>query len=136
MVGSTSEVLESSKNINDIHDTDLKNNSLFMLNTDTENIEISNEELLSTPDDVIIKSEIEEQSEDEENNALERFIIVEEAVEEVITTYDEHILEICQEDDKMDVDQYEDFGYESLSSPEYDYNRTHYIPHTLTNLLL
>lgn len=135
MVGSTSEVLESSKNINDIHDIDLKNNSLFMLNTDTENIEITNGELLSTPDDVVIKSEIEEQSEDEENNALERFIIVEEAVEEVITNYDEHILEICQ-DDKMDVDQYEDFGYESLSSPEYDYNRTHYAPHTLTNLLL
>lgn len=134
MVGSTSEVLESSKNINDIHNTDLKHNLLFMLNTDTENIEVSNEELLSTPDDVIIKSEIEEQSEDEENNALERFIIVEEAVEEVITTYDEHILEICQEDDKMDVDQYEDFGYESLSSPEYDY-RTHYAPQTLTNLL-
>lgn len=135
MVGSTSEILEPSKNIDDIHNVDISYDPLFMLNTDTKNIKISNEETqLSTCPDIVIKSEIEEQSENDESNALERFIIVEEAVEEVITTYDEHIVEICQEDDNMDMEQYEDFGYESLSSPEYDY-KTHYTPQILSNLL-
>jgi len=108
-----------------------------MLNTDTKNIKISDKEthLSSTCPDIVIKSEIEEQPENEESNALERYIIVEEAVEEVTTTYDEHIVEICQEDDNMDTEQYEDFGYESLSSPEYDY-KTHYTPQMLTTNLL
>lgn len=134
MVGSASEILESGQNIDDLHNTDLNNDPLFMLNTDSEQVKITEKETqLSTPD-VTLKLEVEVQSENE-SNALERFIIVEEAVEEVTTTYDEHILEICQEDDNMDVEQYEDFGYESLSSPEYDY-KTHYTQHTLTDLLL
>jgi len=136
MVGSTSEVMESGQNINlpnaDIND----DNSIFMLNTDTDKItstvKIPTEEMqFSVPN--IDQSKIEEHSEDK-SNSLERFIIVEEAVEEVTTTYDEHILEICQEDD-IDTEQYDDIGYESLSSPEYDY-RTHYsTPLILTDLL-
>lgn len=129
MVGSPSEILEPSKNIDDLHNVGISYDP-FMLNTNTKNIKISDEEetqLSWTCSDVVIKCEIEEQSENDECNALERFIIVEEAVEEVTTTYDEHILEICQEDNNMDTEQYEDFGYESLSSPEYDY-KTHYIP--------
>jgi len=135
MVGGTSEVMEPGQNINlpnaNINDDD----PIFMLNTDTEKIidtdKIPTEEMqilaLNTDRD-----EIEEHSEDK-SNSLERFIIVEEAVEEVTTTYDEHILEICQEDD-IDTEQYEDIGYESLSSPEYDY-RTHYSsPLILTDL--
>jgi len=129
MVGSTSEVLESCENIDDIHNTDIKNEPLFMLNTDTKTV---NEETKPKTENIVIKSEVEDF--EDESNALERFIIVEEAIEEVTTTYDEHILEICQEDDNMDTEQYEDFGYESLSSPEYDY-RTHYTPHTLTDLI-
>jgi len=134
MVGSASEVLESGQNIDD--DTDLKDASLFMLNTDIESANISNEEIRSLTPDIVIKTEIEEpEPENEyESDTLERFIIVEEAVEEVTTTYDEHILEICQEDENMDADQYEDYGYESLSSPEYDY-RTQYTPHMLTDML-
>lgn len=132
MVGSASEVLEPGQDIDD--DTDLKDPSLFMLNTDIEPVKISYGETRPQTPDIVIKTEIEEQPE-EESYALERYIIVEEAVEEVTTTYDEHILEICQEDDNMDADQYEDYGYESLSSPEYDY-RTQYTPHTLTDILL
>lgn len=136
MVGSTSEVMESGQNINlpnaDIND----DNSIFMLNTDTDKItstvNISTEEMQFLAPN-IDQSKIEEHSEDK-SNSLERFIIVEEAVEEVTTTYDEHILEICQEDD-IDTEQYDDIGYESLSSPEYDY-RTHYsTPLILTDLL-
>lgn len=137
MVGSPSEVLESGQNIDD--DTDLKDPSLFMLNTDIESAKISNEEIRSLTPDIVIKTEIEEPEPEPENenesDTLERFIIVEEAVEEVTTTYDEHILEICQEDDNMDTDQYEDYGYESLSSPEYEY-KTQYTPHLLTDILL
>lgn len=139
MVGSTSEVLEPSQNIDELHNVDINEESLFMLNTDTDtdtdtDIKIPIEEikLLTIPD--IKECEIEEQSETDESDALERFIIVEEAVEEVTTTYDEHILEICEEDDNMDIEQYEDFGYESLSSPEYDY-KTQYTQQTLADFL-
>lgn len=122
--------MESSQNIDLLPNVDVKDDyPLFMLNIDTESDKIPNEET-QISSNVVIKSEIEEQSENESNDALERFIIVEEAVEEVSTTYDEHILEICQ-DDNMDTEHYEDIGYESLSSPEYDY-RTHYTPHSLT----
>jgi len=114
---------------------------LFTLNTGTEKItdvntvKIPTEEMHFLAPNVVVKSEIEEHSEDE-SNSLERFIIVEEAVEEVTTTYDEHILEICQEDDAMDcTEQYEDIGYESLSSPEYDYKTRYSTPPILTDLL-
>jgi len=135
MVGSTSEIMESGQNINlpnaDIND----DKSIFMLNTDTDKItstvKIPTEEMQFLAPK--IEPKIEEHSEDK-SNSLERFIIVEEAVEEVTTTYDEHILEICQEDD-IDTEQYDDIGYESLSSPEYDY-RTHYsTPLILTDFL-
>lgn len=137
MVGSPSEIMEPSQNI-DLSNVDVKHDyPLFMLNIDTESDKVADkvdEETQPLSSNVVIKSEIEEQSENE-NNALERFIIVEEAVEEVTTTYDEHILEICQEDDNMDTEQYEDIGYESLSSPEYDY-RVHYnTSHSLTDLI-
>lgn len=135
MVGSTSEVLEPSQNIDDLHNVDINEDSLFMLNTDTDTdikIPIEETKLFTIPD--IKECKIEEQSETDESDALERFIIVEEAIEEVTTTYDEHILEICEEDDNMDTEQYEDFGYESLSSPEYDY-KTQYTPQTLTDFL-
>lgn len=147
MVGSTSEVLEPGQNI-DLSNVDVKDDPLFMLNTNTDTDivkkeikkEIPNEEMqLLTPNKETqaltlnnIKLEVEEQYENE-SNALERFIIVEDAVEEVTTTYDEHILELCQEEDNMDTEQYEDIGYESLSSPEYDY-RAQYTPHIFTNL--
>jgi len=140
MVGSTSKVMEPSQNIDDLHNVDINEDSLFMLNTNSDtntdtDIKIPSEEIkLSTIPNIIKESKIEEQSENDENNALERFIIVEDAVEEVTTTYDEHILEICQEDDNMDTEQYEDFGYESLSSPEYDY-KTQYTPQPLTDFL-
>jgi len=128
MVGSTSEIMEPGQNINLLNaDVKVEDDSLFMLDTDTDTITDANtvtdtvknptEDMNFLVPDVVIKSEVEEYSEDE-NNSLERFIIVEEAVEEVTTTYDEHILEICQEDDDdMDTEQYEDIGYESLSSP-------------------
>lgn len=132
MVGDTSEILESGQNINDLHNVDIKDDSMLMLNINTETVKIPKQETQYSSPNIVIKSKIEEQTVNE-NNALERFIIVEEAVEEVTTTYDEHILEICQEDD-MDTEQYEDFGYESLSSPEYDC-KTHYIPHLSTDLL-
>lgn len=132
MVGNTSEILEPCADI-DIHGEDIKVNPLFMLNTDTDTLKISNAETQTATSDVVIKTEIEEEPENE-SNALERFIIVEEAVEEVTTSYDEHILEICQDDDNMDTEQNEDFGYESLSSPEYEC-RTHYAPQILTDLL-
>jgi len=126
MVGSTSKVMESSQNINLPNADIIDDNSIFMLNTDTDKItstvKIPTEDMQFLAPN-IDQSKIEEHSEDK-SNSLERFIIVEEAVEEVTTTYDEHILEICQEDD-IDTEQYEDIGYESLSSPEYDY-RTHY----------
>lgn len=126
MVGSTSEVMEPSYNI-DLPNADINNDDqqLFMLKTDTDTVKMSAEEMHYLTPKVEIKSEIEEHF-DDESNSLERFIIVEEAVEEVTTTYDEHILEMCQEDNSMDTDQYEDIGYESLSSPEYEY-KTHYI---------
>lgn len=130
MVGSTSEVMESGKDIG-LCDADIKVDPLIMLNTDIESIKNSNDETQSSLE-VIMKTEVEEQPE-HESNALERFIIVEEAVEEVSTSYDEHILEICQDED-MNTEQYEDFGYESLSSPEYEC-RTHYAPLILTDLL-
>lgn len=179
MVGSTSEIMEPGQNI-DLPNADIKveDDSLFMLNTDTDTItgastvkiptgemhfltpnlvnadikveddplftlntdtiidantvKIPTEEMHFLAPNVIVKSEIEEHSED----SLERFIIVEEAVEEVTTTYDEHILEICQEDDAMDcTEQYEDIGYESLSSPEYDYKTRYSTPPILTDLL-
>lgn len=139
MVESTSKVMEPSQNIDDLHNVDINEDSLFMLNTNSDtntdtDIKIPSEEIkLSTIPNIIKESKIEEQSENDENNALERFIIVEDAVEEV-TTYDEHILEIYQEDDNMDTEQYEDFGYESLSSPEYDY-KTQYTPQPLTDFL-
>lgn len=131
MVGSTSEVLEPSQNIDDLHHVDINEDSLFMLNTD---IKIPNEETKSLTIPDIKEESIKEQSETNDSDVLERFIIVEEAVEEVTITYDEHILEICEEDDNMDTEQYEDFGYESLSSPEYDY-KTQYTPQTLTDFL-
>jgi len=136
MVGSTSEVLEPNKDIDNLHSEDINYDPLFMLNTDTKNVKVSDEETHSpsSSSDINIKCEIEEQSENDEKNALECFIIVEEAVEEVTTSYDEHIFEICQEDDDMETEQYEDFGYESLSSPEYDY-KTHYTSQILTNLI-
>lgn len=135
MVGSASEILEPGKNINDLPSTDVEvDNPLLLLNTDKETLKNSNEETQFSSPNVVIKTEIEEQSYSEYNNSLERFIIVEDAVEEVTTTYDEHILEINQEDDTMDTEQYEDFGYESLSSPEYD-SRTHYTQHVLTDIL-
>lgn len=181
MVGSTSEIMEPGQNI-DLPNADIKveDDSLFMLNTDTDTdtitgastvkiptgemhfltpnlvnadikveddplftlntdtiidantVKIPTEEMHFLAPNVIVKSEIEEHSED----SLERFIIVEEAVEEVTTTYDEHILEICQEDDAMDcTEQYEDIGYESLSSPEYDYKTRYSTPPILTDLL-
>lgn len=134
MVGSTSEILEPGQNI-DLYDLDLKNDDpLLMLNPDTETSKISNEKTQISSLDVEIEPKIKEEPEDESNDSLERFIIVEEAIEEVTTSYDEHILEICQGDDNMDTEQYEDIGYESLSSPEYDY-RTHYSPQILTNFL-
>lgn len=118
--------MESSQNINLPNADIIDDNSIFMLNTDTDKItstvKIPTEDMQFLAPN-IDQSKIEEHSEDK-SNSLERFIIVEEAVEEVTTTYDEHILEICQEDD-IDTEQYEDIGYESLSSPEYDY-RTHY----------
>lgn len=150
MVGSTSEVLEPGQNIDDLSNVDVKDDPLFMLNTNANTdmikkeikIEIPNEENQffepNTDTQTLainnIKLEVEEQYENE-SNALERFIIVEDAVEEVTTTttYDEHILELCQEEDNMDIEQYEDIGYESLSSPEYDY-RAQYTPHIFTNL--
>lgn len=127
--------MEPSQNI-DLPDVDVKEDySLFMLNIDTEPNKISNDETQVSSSNIIIKTEIEEESEEVDSKEdLERFIIVEEAVEEVSTTYDEHILEICQEDDNMDTEHYEDVGYESLSSPEYDY-RTHYTPHALTDII-
>lgn len=126
VVGSPSEIMESGQNI-DLPDIDIKSDdSLFMLNPDTEISKISNEKTHVPALGIEIEPKVEEESEDESNNSLERFIIVEEAVEEVTTSYDEHILEICQ-DDNMDTEQYDDIGYESLSSPEYDY-RTHYSP--------
>lgn len=136
MVGGTSEIMEPSQNIDDLSNVDIKVEPLFTLNTDndTENINISNDETQFLFSNIIPKSENEDQSENE-SDTLERFIIVEEAVEEITTTYDEHILEICQEEDNMDTDHYEDFGYESLSSPEYDY-KTHYSPQLLTKLIL
>lgn len=136
MVGGTSEIMEPSQNIDDLTNIDIKVEPLFTLNTDsdTEDNNIPNEETQFLITNNIFKSEIEEQSESE-SDALERFIIVEEAVEEVTTSYDEHIFEICQEDDNMDTDQYEDFGYESLSSPEYDYKPHYIVPHTLTKLI-
>lgn len=120
----------------------VEDDPLLMLNTDTDTITDVNKVKIQSEEqemhflapDVVIKTEIEEHSEDE-NNSLERFIIVEEAVEEVTTTYDEHILEICQEDDDMDTEQYEDIGYESLSSPEYDYRTRYSTPPILTDLL-
>ncbi|XP_029343638.1 uncharacterized protein LOC100574802 isoform X2 [Acyrthosiphon pisum] len=181
MVGSTSEIMEPGQNI-DLPNADIKveDDSLFMLNTDTDTdtitgastvkiptgemhfltpnlvnadikveddplftlntdtiidantVKIPTEEMHFLAPNVVVKSEIEEHSED----SLERFIIVEEAVEEVTTTYDEHILEICQEDDAMDcTEQYEDIGYESLSSPEYDYKTRYSTPPILTDLL-
>jgi len=103
--------------------------------TDANTVKIPTEEMHFLVPNMVVKSEIEEHSEDE-SNSLERFIIVEEAVEEVTTTYDEHILEMCQEDDDMDcTDQYEDIGYESLSSPEYDYKTRYSTPPILTDLL-
>jgi hypothetical protein len=129
--------MEPSQNI-DFHHIDIKNdNSLFMLNPDTETSKISNEKTqIPTLDVDEIEPKVEKELENVSNDSLERFIIVEEeAVEEITTSYDEHILEICQDDDNMDTEQYDDFGYESLSSPEYDY-RTHYSPQILTNLLL
>lgn len=142
MVGSTSEVMEPGQNINLLNaDIKVEDDSLFMLDTDTgtdtitDTVKIPTEETHIMVPDVVIKSEIEEYSEDE-SNSLERFIIVEEAVEEVTTTYDEHILEICQEDDDdMDTEHYEDIGYESLSSPEYDYRTRYSTPPILTDLL-
>jgi len=136
MVGSTSEIMESGQNINLLNADINDDNSIFMLNTDTDKItntvKIPTEEMQFLAPNVD-QSKIEEHSEDQ-SNSLERFIIVEEAVEEVTTTYDEHILEICQEDD-IDTEQYDDIGYESLSSPEYDY-RTHYsTPLILTDIL-
>lgn len=145
MVGSSSEVMEPSQNIN-LPNGDIKveDDSLFMLNTDTDTITDTNtitdtdtvkvptEEMHLLDPNVVVKTEIEEHSEGE-SDSLERYIIVEEAVEEVTTTYDEHILEICQEDD-MDTEQYEDIGYESLSSPEYDYKARYNTPPILTNL--
>jgi len=115
---------------------------LLMLNTDTDTIKDENtvktltekQEMQFLAPNAVVKLEIEEQSEDQ-NNSLERFIIVEDAVEEVTTTYDEHILEICQEDDDMDTEQYKDIGYESLSSPEYDYRTRYSTPPILTDLL-
>jgi len=141
MVGSTSEIMEPSQNIN-LPNADIKveDDSLFMLNTDTDSItdtntvKIPTEEMHALEPNVVIKSEIEEHYSESESDSLERFIIVEEAVEEVTTTYDEHILEICQEDD-MDTEQYEDIGYESLSSPEYDYRTRYSSSPLLTNLL-
>lgn len=133
-MGSTSEIMEPSQNI-DFHHIDIKNDdSLFMPNTDTETSKISNEKTQIPTLDVEIKPKVEEELENASNDSLERFIIVEEAVEEITTSYDEHILEICQDDDNMDTEQYDDIGYESLSSPEYDY-RAHYSPQILTNLL-
>lgn len=135
MVGSASEILEPSQNINNLPNADVKvDNPLLVPNTDKEVLQNSNEETQFSSPNFVIKTEIEDKSYSECNNSLERFIIVEDAVEEVTTTYDEHILEICQEDDNMDTDQYEDFGYESLSSPEYD-SRTHYTQHVLTDIL-
>lgn len=122
-------------------DIKVEDNSLFTLNTDTDTITDANtvkiltEEMQFLMPNVVAKSEIEEHSEDD-SNSLERFIIVEEAVEEVTTSYDEHILEICQEDEDMDcTEQYEDIGYESLSSPEYDYKTRYSTPPILTDLL-
>lgn len=135
MVGSTSEVMEPSQNIN-LPNTDIivDDDSLFMLNTDidTDTVKIPTEEMHLLAPDVVVKSEIAEHSEDE-SNSLERFIIVEEAIEEVTTTYDEHILEVCEEDD-MDTEHYEDIGYESLSSPEYDYRTCYSTPPISTDL--
>lgn len=135
MVGSSSEIMEPSQNI-DLLDVDIKEDyPLFMLNLDTEPNKISQDETQVSFSNIVIKTEIEEEPEEvDSKEGLERFIIVEEAVEEVSTTYDEHILEICQEDDNMDTEHYEDVGYESLSSPEYDY-RTHYTSHALTDLI-
>lgn len=132
MVGGTSEIMEPSQNINELSDVNIKEEPLFTLKTDnnTENINISNDETQFLFSNIIPKTEVEEESENE-SNTLERYIIVEEAVEEVTTTYDEHILEICQEENNMDTDHYEDFGYESLSSPEYDY-KTQYTPQIFT----
>lgn len=126
--------MEPSQNI-DLPDVDVKEDyPLFMLNIDTEPNKMSDDETQVSSSNVVIKTEIEEEPEEiDSKEGLERFIIVEEAVEEVSTTYDEHILEICQ-DDNMDTEYYEDVGYESLSSPEYDY-RTHYTPHALTDLI-
>lgn len=141
MVGSSSEIMEPSQNIN-LPNADIKveYDSLFMLNTDTDTdtitdtntVKIPTEEMHVLEPNVVIKLEIEEHSESK-SDSLERFIIVEEAVEEVTTTYDEHILEICQEDD-VDTEQYEDIGYESLSSPEYDYRTRYSSSPLLTNL--
>ncbi|VVC38284.1 Basic-leucine zipper domain [Cinara cedri] len=132
MVGDTSEILESCQNIDDLHNVVIKDDPMLNTDTDTETVKIPNQDTQYSTPNIVNESKIEEQTVNE-NDALERFIIVEEAVEEVTTTYDEHILEICQEDE-MDTEQYEDFGYESLSSPEYDC-RTHYTPHLLTDLL-
>jgi len=137
MVGNTSEIMEPSQNIN-LPNADIKveDDSLFMLNTDTDTItdtvKIPTEEIHLLDPNVVVKSEIEHS--EGKSDSLERFIIVEEAVEEVTTTYDEHILEICQEDN-MDTEQYEDIGYESLSSPEYDYRTRYSSSPLLTNLV-
>jgi len=143
MVGSTSEIMEPGQNI-DLPNADIKVEDVplsIMLNTDIDPITNANTVKIPTGEmhflvpNVVVKSKVEEHSEDE-SNSLESFIIIEEAVEEVTTTYDEHILEICHEDDAMNcLDQYEDIGYESLSSPEYDYKTSISTALILTDLL-